>query len=193
MSDESKKVEAPASEAEAQHIPGPPACSGGFYYTVQSGDSMYTIAQRFGVSLNDLIAANPQVKDPNLIYPGQVLCVPKVAPPGPPPCPGGFYYTVQQGDSMYTIAQKFGVSLNDLMAANPQITDPNLIYPGQVLCIPKAMPPGPPVPCPHGFIYVVKPGDTLYNIANRFGTTVDQILAANPQISDPNLIYPGQR
>jgi LysM repeat protein len=42
-------------------------------------------------------------------------------------------------------------------------------------------------------VYVVKPGDTLYNIAARFNTTVDAILRANPDIQNPSLIYPGQR
>ncbi|MGI9862552.1 SafA/ExsA family spore coat assembly protein [Moorella naiadis] len=107
-----------------------------------------------------------------------------------PPCPNGFLYTVQSGDTMYFIAQRFGVSLEALIAANPQVADPNLIYPGQVLCIP-AKP--SPASCPNGFIYIVQPGDTLNGIASMFGTTVEQILAANPQITNPNLIYPGQR
>ncbi|MGI6286209.1 hypothetical protein MHOCP_13160 [Moorella humiferrea] len=184
MSDESKKTEATTSEAVAQHLM--PPCPHGFHYTVKSGDTMYLIARHFGISLDELIAANPQVRDPNLIYPGQVLCIPKRMPV---PCPGGFHYTVQPGDSMYSIAQKFNVSLDALIAANPQVKDPNLIYPGEVLCIPGR----PGDHCRHGFIYIVKPGDTLSGIARMFGTTVDQILAANPQITDPNLIYPGQR
>ncbi|WP_406676136.1 LysM peptidoglycan-binding domain-containing protein [Moorella sp. ACPs] len=106
-----------------------------------------------------------------------------------PPCPHGFHYTVKSGDTMYLIARRFGITLNELIAANPQIQDPNLIYPGQVLCIPGR----PAIHCPHGFVYIVKPGDTLSGIARMFGTTVDQILAANPQITDPNLIFPGQR
>jgi len=54
-------------------------------YVVQKGDTMYLIAKRFGVALQDLIAANPQIKDPNLIYPGQVVNVPVA--PAPPPAP----------------------------------------------------------------------------------------------------------
>ncbi|MDN5364373.1 MAG: hypothetical protein PWQ91_1435, partial [Eubacteriales bacterium] len=61
----------------------PASCPAGFEgrYTVQPGDTMFLIAQRFGVSLDDLIAANPHISDPNLIFPGDVLCVPGV-PPG---------------------------------------------------------------------------------------------------------------
>lgn len=66
----------------------------------------------------------------------------QVIPP-PPPCPGGFLYTVQPGDTLFFIAQRFGVSLQALLAANPQIVNPNLIFPGQQICIPPA-----PVPRP---------------------------------------------
>ncbi|NLY11822.1 MAG: SafA/ExsA family spore coat assembly protein [Firmicutes bacterium] len=52
-------------------------CSG-FLYTVQPGDTMFFIAQRFGVPLQALIAANPQIQNPNLIFPGQVICIPAV-------------------------------------------------------------------------------------------------------------------
>lgn len=62
-------------------FPPPPANCSGFYYTVQPGDSLFTISQRFGVPLNQLIAANPQIPNPNLIFPGQVICIPSTAPP----------------------------------------------------------------------------------------------------------------
>lgn len=76
-----------------------PACPNGFLYTVVSGDTMFLIARRFGVSLNALIAANPQIPNPDLIFPGQVLCVPTGVtptppPPPPPPACSGFLYTV---------------------------------------------------------------------------------------------------
>ena len=59
-------------------------------------------------------------------------------PPPPPPFCTGFYYTVVPGDTMFLIANRFGVPLPALIAANPQITNPNLIFPGQVICIPGA-------------------------------------------------------
>ncbi|MGI6037280.1 MAG: LysM peptidoglycan-binding domain-containing protein [Limnochordia bacterium] len=55
-----------------------------------------------------------------------------------PPACNGFLYTVQQGDTMFLIAQRFGVPLQALINANPQVTNPNLIFPGQMLCIPRA-------------------------------------------------------
>ncbi|NLW55851.1 MAG: LysM peptidoglycan-binding domain-containing protein, partial [Firmicutes bacterium] len=52
-----------------------------------AGDSLFLIAQRFGISLQELIAANPQIENPNLIFPGQLICVPIATVPPPPPCP----------------------------------------------------------------------------------------------------------
>ncbi len=191
-----------AEELMASRVPA--SCPPGFQgrYTVQPGDTMFLIAQRFGVSLNALIAANPHISNPNLIFPGDVLCVP--GGPGecgnrvPASCPPGFQgrYTVQPGDTMFLIAQRFGVSLNALIAANPQISNPNLICPGDVLCVPGA--PGEcgsrvPASCPPGFQgrYTVQPGDTMFLIAQRFGVNLNALIAANPQISNPNLICPG--
>ncbi|WP_324717209.1 LysM peptidoglycan-binding domain-containing protein [Carboxydochorda subterranea] len=161
-------------------------------YTVQPGDTLFFIAQRFGTTVNAILALNPQITNPSLIFPGQVLCVPSAAPPPPPiTCPPGTTpYTVQPGDTLFFIAQRFGTTVSAILAANPQITNPSLIFPGQVLCVPSAPPPGI---CPPGSTaYTVQPGDTLFFIAQRFGTTVTAILALNPQITNPDLIFPGQ-
>ena len=163
---------------------------GTFAYTVQRGDTMFSIARMFNVSLQALIDANPQISDPANIVPGQTVCVPVTGPP-PGQCPPGtFAYTVQPGDSMFSIAQRFGVSLNALIAANPQIPNPNLIFPGQIVCVPTGPSPGP---CPPGtFAYTVRPGDSMFSIAQRFGVCLNALIAANPQIPNPNLIFPGQ-
>ena len=98
---------------------------------------MFSIARQFGVPLQELINANPQIPDPSRLVPGQTVCVPISAPP-PSQCPPNtFPYTVQPGDGMFSIAQRFGVSLNALIAANPQIPNPNLIFPGQIVCVPR--------------------------------------------------------
>src|SRR5690554_1930005 len=97
-------------EGGGHHSPlVPPFCPQGQLYTVMAGDTLFFIAQRFGVSLSALIAANPQIADPDLIFPGQVICIPMEATPVPP-CPGPTY-TVVQGDTLFTIAQRFGVTL----------------------------------------------------------------------------------
>ena len=155
----------------------PASCPPGFQgrYTVRPGDSMFLIAQRFGVSLNALIAANPHISNPSQIFPGDVLCA-GAAATMPAACflPAGFQgrYTVQPGDTMFTIAQRFGVNVNALIAANPHITNPNLIFPCDVLCVPGAQPCRVPASCPPRFEcrYTVQPGDTMFTIAQRFGS-----------------------
>src|SRR3954451_9082870 len=107
-------------------------------YVVRSGDTFTAIAARFGVTLATLEAANPQVTDPNHIFPGQVVTI-----PGSSPAPGPAY-VVQTGDTLTAIAARFGVTLATLEAAIPQITDPNHIFPGQIVTIPGSSPaPGP--------------------------------------------------
>lgn len=140
-------------------------------YMVQPGDTLWAIASRFGISLPQLLAANPQLQNPNLIYVGQRLTV-----------PGAGQYVVQPGDTFYRIAQRHRVSVEALAAANPQVEDPNIIWPGMVLYIP----PRPPQQ------YIVQPGDTLWAIAQAFGTTVAALMQANPGI-DPYRLRIGQR
>ncbi|MGI6685949.1 MAG: LysM peptidoglycan-binding domain-containing protein [Bacillota bacterium] len=100
-------------------------------YTVQRGDTLWLIAKRFGISLNDLIAANPQIANPDRIDINDVITIPLtgVKPDND--------YVVKKGDTMWLIAKKFGVTLDDLIAANPQITDPNRINVGDVIHLPE--------------------------------------------------------
>ncbi|HEY8462908.1 MAG TPA: LysM peptidoglycan-binding domain-containing protein [Bacillota bacterium] len=193
MSDEQKEKTA---VNEAMRIA--PACPNGQLYTVKPGDTLFQIARRFNVSLQNLINANPQITNPNLINPGQMICIPtgRVDPGLPcpgggvtpaPQCPGGWIYRVVAGDTMYTIANRHGISLDALLQANPQISDANLIFPGQEICIP-----GAPVPCPNGVHYTVMAGDTLFEIARRNNLPLSALIAANPQITDADRIFPGQ-
>ena len=173
--------------------PGPPStpsCPNGFLYTIRAGDTFFLLAQRFGTTASAIQAANPGV-DPNNLQIGQVICIPTAAP-GPPPtpsCPNGFLYTIRAGDTFFLLAQRFGTTAAAIQAANPGV-DPNNLQIGQVICIPTVAP-GPPPPC-SGFFYTIRPGDTLFELAQRFGTTVSAIVAANPGI-DPARLVPGQQ
>jgi LysM repeat protein len=185
-------------------------------YVVQPGDTLSAIAARFGVSVQALITAN-NLANPNLIYVGQRLTIPGVggtpAPTSPPGTPAptsvpgaGTRYTVQRGDTLFQIAVRFNTTVAAIMAANA-LTNPNLIFAGQVLVIPgaggatpvptagptgTAAPPAPTAtPAPGGGTYVVQRGDTLSAIAVRFGVTLQALMAANG-IVNPNLIYVGQ-
>lgn len=129
---------------EAQQLPPPPACPGGVIVTVRPGDTLWLLAQRYGTTVSAITAANPQITDPNRLQVGQKICIPRAGAPPPPVQPGERTYVVQPGDTLWNIARRFGVSLDQLIAANPQISDPNRLQPGQVIRIPEAAPAPPP-------------------------------------------------
>jgi len=106
--------------------------------TVRYGDTLSGIAAKLGVSLDRLLAANPQVLNPDVIYPGDQLTVPDGAGGGN----AGGDYTVRSGDTLSGIAGMHGVSLQSLTAANPQIADPDLIFIGDRVQLPGAQSPG---------------------------------------------------
>lgn len=100
----------------------------------------------------------------------------------------GSSVTVVKGDTLYKIANRCGTTVSALRRANPELGTGNLIYPGQILQLPGTI-----LGTDGGyFIYIVARGDTLKGLATRFGTTVDALLAGNPDIKDANVIYEGQ-
>ncbi|HHY92824.1 MAG TPA: LysM peptidoglycan-binding domain-containing protein [Firmicutes bacterium] len=159
-------------------------------WIVQPGDTLHQIAVKTGVSLAALLAANPGV-DPENLQVGRVLIVPALDgnSPEPPPCPGGVYWVVAPGDTLYSIAQATGAYVEDILAVNPGL-DPNNLQVGQRICVPPPplVPPEVP-PCPSGIFWVVEPGDTLYKIAQATGFTVEELLAVNPGL-DPEHLQP---
>lgn len=114
------------------------------------------------------------------------------AAPVPAPAPAHaaapVRYTVVGGDSLSAIGERFGVAWQTIQSANG-ITNPDLIYPGQVLTIPDATQ-NTPAPAPT-HVYVVRPGDTLSGIAGDFGTTYQELASING-IANPDIIFPGQ-
>ncbi|MBE3590813.1 MAG: LysM peptidoglycan-binding domain-containing protein [Firmicutes bacterium] len=112
------------------------SCMGGLLYAVRSGETLFTIAGKFGVTVQQLLAANPGINPQNLQI-GQILCIPGVAASF---CPGGRLHTVTAGETMSSIAAAEGVTLAALIQANPQIPNPNLIFPGEQLCVPAVRP-----------------------------------------------------
>jgi LysM repeat protein len=103
-------------------------------YVVQRGDTLYSIARRFGVSIWQLASLN-NIPNLNLIYVGQLLIIPAPGPMPPGPGPAPSRYVVQYGDTLFSIARRFGVNVWQLAAYN-NIPNPNYIRAGQVLLIP---------------------------------------------------------
>jgi LysM repeat protein len=121
------------------------------YITVQWGDTLNGIAQQCGTTVHAIQAANPGLGW--WVYAGQVLYIPTGYSSGPgyyPP--SGGTYVVQWGDTLGKIAARIGVSWRDILAMNPQIQNPSLIYAGQVIYLPGGVvnppPYNPPAPAP---------------------------------------------
>jgi LysM repeat protein len=112
---------------------------------VQSGVSLYGIAQRHGVSPRTLLTANG-LSLTSVIHPGQRLTIPTPATNPPPPADSRTY-TVQSGDSLYGIAQRHGVTPRTLLTANG-LTLTSVIHPGQRLTIPTPATNPPPATTP---------------------------------------------
>lgn len=100
-------------------------------------------------------------------------------------------YTIQYGDTLSGIAYRYNTTVNTLASLN-KISNPNLIYAGETIQIPINSGGGQEEhDCGH-IIYTVKYGDTLSEIAYRYGTTVADLVELN-NIANPNLIYPNQK
>jgi len=115
---------------------------------------------------------------------------------------GEITYVVRPGDTLFRIAVRYKTTVRALAEAN-NIVNPSLIYAGQTLRIPGVVATPTPTPIPVSPTatlvpqptqeYIVRPGDTLFRIAVRYKTTIRNLVALNPLIRNPNIIYVGQR
>ena len=109
----------------------------GTTYVVQPKDYLFKIAQTCDVSYSALVAANPQIQDPSLIYPGEVVYIPQGNTTGGIPVTGGSVYIVQPGDTFASVASHFNISVSQLQQANPFYSQLGTLYPGSVLTLPQ--------------------------------------------------------
>lgn len=163
-------------------VPMPEPSASTVEYTVKSGDTLWGIAEMYRTSVSAIVSENG-IANPNLIYPGEVLRI--TLADNVPSSEMNNTYLVRRGDTLWGIAQMYRTSVARLAAMN-HISDPNLIYPGEILQVSSSGSTGDV-----GRTYVVRYGDTLSGIARRYGTTVSQLAAANG-IENPNLIYAGE-
>ena len=187
-----------------------------FNYIVEEGDTLFGIALKFNVPLQTLIKIN-NLPNPDYIDVGQEIEIPvseefyqivqlvqrqckkQTAPVNndsvtvtaeeidEPRFINDIIYKrhrVRRGDTVYLLAKEYGTTTGNILQLNPNITDVRNIQIGSMLTI--------PIPPANSFVYVVRPGDTVYRIAQNNGLTVEDIMKYNYIESDYTL-YPGQQ
>ena len=135
---------------------------GSNYYTVKSGDSLWSISRKFGVTVNELKKVNNLSS--NLLSIGQNLII-----PGKKNNTSSNEYVVKKGDTLYGIANKYNISVDNLKSYNNLSTDSLSI--GQIIKIPDNK--------VNSNEYVVKSGDSLYSISRKYGVSVDELMSVN--------------
>lgn len=130
-------------------------------YTVKSGDTLWSIAKRFNISVNELKETNNLTS--NSLSVGQKLVIPGKQ------TDEGNVYTVKSGDTLYSIAKKFNVSVEALNNTNNLSN--NTLSVGQILIIPTEE--------ADYILYTVKAGDNLYSIARQYGLTMNELMEFN--------------
>lgn len=174
----------PIPTPDSPSTPEEPIENGTIIYTVKSGDTLSKIAREYGTTVNNIVSLNPSITNPNLIYPGEQFTISI----NNNTSSSSLVYTVVKGDTLSEIAVRYDTTVSKLVIDN-NISNPNLIYPGQRLVIYKGNTTNLGNECGK-VLYTIKRGDTLSEIATRYDTTVNEIATLN-NISNPNLIYAG--
>lgn len=154
----------------------------GLQIYVQSGDSLYKIAARYGTTVSNIMQSNGLWS--SQISPGQALRVTPNSTGASTVSSSSSVYTVRSGDTLFLIAKRFGVSVDALKQAN--FLSGNYLTIGNQLVIPKGS-----ASSNSGTSYQVKSGDTAYLIAKAYGITMDALRQANG-LGSNMVLYPGQ-
>ena len=172
-----------------------------YYYETQSGESIYDIAARLGVTKDDIIKNNPDAADG--IVPGMRLYFPVdgKAAPAPATSSSKTIHVVEQGETLYGLAKRYGVTVEELIAANPG--SDNGIKIGQKLNIPEAKSVSPSinanqqvqdafsrnnamqVSVPQGgdpVYHKLAEGENIFTLAKQYNSSIEGIITSNPGI-----------
>ncbi|HRV95889.1 MAG TPA: LysM peptidoglycan-binding domain-containing protein [Anaerolineae bacterium] len=166
------------------------------HYVIAEGDVAVSIAAQYNISVDTLLRVN-DVADPTLLQIGQELMIPVTitpvpsaspTPKNPPtPTPTPVYHTVEAGDTLLAIAIKYETTTEALMVTNALANGHDLSIGQELLIVPSNVDPGVPA-----VVHEIKEGDTFAFLSFFYGSTIEDILAANPGL-DPDLLQIGQQ
>ncbi len=140
-------------------------------YVVKSGDTLWSIAKKYGVSVDELKEKNGLTS--NSLSLNQILIIPTTSETDEE---NSGYYTVVAGDNLYTIARRYGLTVSELKSLNNLTSD--ILSIGQKLQVKEG------TPSTNTTFYIVKAGDNLYSIARQYGLTVGELKSLNNLTSD---------
>lgn len=189
-----QRLRIPAGASRSVQVAATPTADGA--YTVADGDNFWSIAHKLGVDVAELQRVNAGL-DPLRLRPGQMLHLPANAQadasrPGSGPAARNLseagLYPVAKGDTLWSLARRFGVSLDAMVSVNKEL-DPSHLRVGQLVTIPGG---GQSVASAQTLVFPISAGDTLWGIARRFDLSVEALTAANPGV-DPLHLRAGQR
>lgn len=106
-------------------------------HMVKSGDTLYALSQKYGVPLQKIIEANPQISNPDVLAVGDKVKIPAATVPVPENNEVYYKHTVKQGDTLWKLSKAWGITLKDMIDANTQLKNPNALMVGEIVNIPK--------------------------------------------------------
>ncbi len=151
-------------------------------YRIRRGDTLISIAKRYNTTVSALQSLN-NLRRRSTLYAGQTLLIPASGSGGRSPGSSYFKYKVERGDTLYGLASRYGVSVNDLAALNG-LSRKSMLFYGQLMKIPSKS--GRPS------YHVVRPGETLIHISRSYNVSLSELTRLN-KISNKSLIHVGRR
>ena len=164
--------------------------TGFFLHTVEKGQSLYSIANMYSVSIEDIVRLNPQCNEQ--IRAGQALKIPQTAATG---SNSKRFHTIQAGETLYKLTVKYNITAQKICDANPGLSASNFRI-GQVIVIPNAnsaelastaaaQTPAPQTDSSKKSwkdMHKVEKKETIFSISRMYGITEDELIAANPEL-----------
>ncbi len=156
-------------------------------YTVSAKDTRWSIAHKYGITIDSLLALNPSLsKSDNYLAQGSILKLPKLAGSSVGQQQVQLYssYTVPAGQTFYSLEKKFGYTSKEIMDLNPEIKERGGLKEGMVLRIPEKKIETGVINTDNYNFYVVKPKQTEFSLTRKLGISYRDLLSLNPDLKE---------